>query len=354
MLDREKMKEKFLEYREENPKARIRNAAKDMGVSELELLITEVDDEVKLINEELKEVFEKIESLGEVMALTRNNSAVHERKGVYENPSFSPHHVLYANPDIDLRIFPGSWKYFLMVENKESKRKSIQFFNVHGEALHKVFLTNNSNIEAYEELKSSFVFDVLENIQVEANTSEKTPKGRSELTTEEELEFKTAWNNLTDTHQFFGMLRRFDIQRTAALNYAPENMAVAVDNKVVETMLNTASEKDMDIMVFIGNSGMIQIHTGKAKKIMWHGPWINVLDPDFNMHLKLEDISNAWVVTKPTEDGEVNALECFNDEGEMIVQFFGKRKPGIPELEEWKNLCSSLKSKHALKQATEV
>jgi putative hemin transport protein len=35
-------------------------------------------------------------------------------------------------------------------------------------------------------------------------------------------------------------------------------------------------------------------------------------------------------------------LELFDKEGEMIAQFFGLRKPGIPQLEAWKRLIDSL------------
>ena len=348
MLDRNELTEMYLDYKSNNPKARIRNAANDLCVSELELVLTQVDDEVQVIADDLETVFTGIEALGEVMALTRNDSTVHERKGVYEKPSFSKHHILFANPDIDLRIFPGTWKFFLVVENKENDRKSIQFFNKYGEALHKIYLTNKSVVEAYDALKQKLNFAAIDTVELEAKPEATPSTERTSLSSEEAQEFKTAWLNLTDTHQFFGMLKKFNLARTSALEYAPEGHAFAVDNKVVESMLNEVSATDMEIMCFVGNSGMIQIHTGKAKKIVWHGPWINVLDPSFNLHLKLEDIAQAWMVKKPTEDGAVHAIECFNAEGEMLVQFFGKRKPGIPELDTWKTLCENLAHEHAL------
>ncbi|MNR63561.1 Hemin transport protein HemS [compost metagenome] len=45
-----------------------------------------------------------------------------------------------------------------------------------------------------------------------------------------------------------------------------------------------------------------------------------------------------WQVVKPSTDGDVNSIELFDKNGEMIVQFFGKRKPGIPELESWREV----------------
>jgi len=66
------------------------------------------------------------------------------------------------------------------------------------------------------------------------------------------------------------------------------------------------------------------------------------MDPDFNLHLDTDKIAQVWIVRKPTADGEVTALEVYNEMGEIIVQFFGKRKPGIPELTEWRELVASL------------
>jgi hypothetical protein len=37
-------------------------------------------------------------------------------------------------------------------------------------------------------------------------------------------------------------------------------------------------------MCFVGNRGCIQIHTGPVKNIKIMGPWLNVMDPGFNLH----------------------------------------------------------------------
>jgi putative hemin transport protein len=48
------------------------------------------------------------------------------------------------------------------------------------------------------------------------------------------------------------------------------------------------------------------------------------------------------VVEKLSVDGVVTSVEVFDTAGEMIVQFFGKRKPGSPELEDWRALTKKL------------
>src|SRR5690625_5873518 len=88
---------------------------------------------------------------------------------------------------------------------------------------------------------------------------------------------------------------------------------------------------------------MIQIHSGPIKKVKILYECINILDPGFNLHLRSNSISETWVVEKPTEDGVVTSIESFDKEGEIIVTFFGARKPGLPEREEWRKLVQDLK-----------
>ncbi len=66
------------------------------------------------------------------------------------------------------------------------------------------------------------------------------------------------------------------------------------------------------------------------------------MDPGFNLHLREDLVASAWLVRKPTTDGIVTSIEVFDARGELIVQMFGARKPGVPELEEWRTLVADL------------
>jgi len=86
--------------------------------------------------------------------------------------------------------------------------------------------------------------------------------------------------------------------------------------------------------------GCIQIHTGPVVRIEPRGPWINVLDDGFNLHLRTDLVASAWVVRKPTVDGDVTSVEIYDATGEMMVQFFGERKPGQTERDDWRQLIA--------------
>lgn len=334
------LKEKWEALKAENPHLRIRNAAEQLGVSEAELLITNIGNEVTVLKPEFANILSEVEQLGKVMALTRNDECVHERKGTYLNGDFSsPHAQLFVGEDIDLRIFLHSWKFAFAVV--EGDKKSLQFFGKDGLALHKIYLTKDSNAEAFDVIVEKYkAEDQDQTFEFEAVAAKPVEKPDAEIDVEG---FQKEWRELTDTHNFFMMTRKYGVSRTQALRLAPEGFAVKIDNSKVVNVLEDASEKNIPIMVFVGNRGIIQIHTGNVKKTLWHQQWFNVMDPDFNLHLDVTKIAEAWIVKKPTEDGEVTAIEVFNKEGDFIVQFFGKRKPGIPELQEWKDLVGRIR-----------
>jgi putative hemin transport protein len=100
--------------------------------------------------------------------------------------------------------------------------------------------------------------------------------------------------------------------------------------------------KQIPIMVFVANRGVIQIHTGPISRVVMLDPWLNILDKKFNLHLREDNIYDTWVVRKPTDDGIVTSLELFDAEGQAIAMFFGERKPGTPELESWCNMVNEL------------
>jgi putative hemin transport protein len=90
----------------------------------------------------------------------------------------------------------------------------------------------------------------------------------------------------------------------------------------------------------VGNAGIVQIHTGTIRNVQDAEGFYNVLDPDFNLHVKDDKIAESWIVRKPSVDGIVTSLELFDADGMLMATIFGKRKPGIPELESWRDVIA--------------
>lgn len=332
------LKERYESLKAENPKLRIRDMARSLDVSEAELVALRTGEGVARLDSDFKALLAEVQSLGTVMALTRNDDVVHERKGVYNNVSFNGEVGLVLDKDIDLRIFVLHWRFGFSV--LEGERHSLQFFDKSGEAVHKIYCTEQTSMEAYHALVEKYTAAE----QHAALVIERYPDPETELP-DAEIDiagFREAWLLMKDTHEFFGLTRKYGVTRTQALRLAPEGLVQQVPNDTARKMLELASERQVPIMVFAASRGCIQIHTGTVTKLLTTGPWFNVLDEMFSMHLREANIAATYVVQKPGDDGIVTSIEVFDADGKMIVQFFGKRKPGVPELESWREIVRTL------------
>lgn len=332
---RAELKERWADYKALNPKTRIRDAAKELNSTEAELVATGIGESATLLEGDFRELLKEVGTLGHVMALTRNDHVVHERKGTYENVSFNNHVGLVLGPDIDLRMFLGDWKSGFAVH--ENDRFSLQFFNSNGDATHKIYLTEKSNKEAYDALVTKYTAVD----QEAALVITPKPEKKTEEVIEADIDvaaFHEEWLALKDTHDFFTLLRKYKLTRKQALRNAPAGHAYQIKPESMKAVFDAASESQVPIMVFVSNPNCIQIHTGPINKIFVMGPWLNIMDPEFNLHLREDAIDEAWVVKKPSEAGLVTGIELIDKEGTLFNQFFGKRKPGIPELPEWTKL----------------
>ncbi len=334
--------DQWARLKEEHPRLRIREAAAKLGVSEAELLATQIGESVTPLRPEFKTMFEAFPKLGTIMASTRNEWAVIEKTGQFDNVELGKFMGVVLDPNIDLRVFLTRFKYAFAVVNHDHPRgplRSFQFFDEHGDSIHKVYVKKGGNVEDWIGLVEYFRADSLEQFEIAHPDEPASPEPK---TAEDIGAFQEAWRNLQDTHDFFPMLREHGFQRVQALENAPEGFAYQVDNDAVTAVLQKAAERQLPIMVFVGSRGLIEIHTGPVNKIVEMDTWINVLDPEFNLHLQRAGVAQTWVVKKPTEDGIVTSVELFDQDGGTIAMLFGERKPGIPELESWRELVAEL------------
>jgi len=335
--------ERAARLKAEAPGLRARDLAERLGASEGELVACRCDGvQVTRLRPDWQAFLQGLTTLGPVMALTRNTAAVHEKTGAYAQVSLSDHVGLVLNDDIDLRLFPKRWRHlFAVVEEVQSgRRRSLQLFDAAGLALHKVYERIGVDPAPFDALVATLrADDQAPGIETEAVPAEDPAPETIDVTA-----FRAEWDALTDTHQFFGLLRRHGLtgDRPRALALAGAERAAPVGRDALRRVLESAAASGLPIMVFVGNPGVIQIHTGPVKRVEPRGPWINVLDPGFNLHLREDLIDTSWVVRKPTADGTVTSLELFMADGTAIAALFGKRKPGVPEDLDWRALAESL------------
>src|SRR5690606_23845316 len=97
--------------RGQDPKPRERDFAAGLGISEAEYVAAHVGYGVRRLRPDVETFIHGAGALGEVMALTRNDSAVHEKIGSYDKPVSGSGASMLLGEDIDLRIFPKHWAF---------------------------------------------------------------------------------------------------------------------------------------------------------------------------------------------------------------------------------------------------
>lgn len=342
--------------------------AKLLGISELTLLLA--SPFTQYIGTDCPAVLAQLEQFDELLSIVRNDNAVHEKIGQYKNLKISPKMALMVNVGgLDLRYFMSHWQHMLALtdtNNPDKPTYSIQFFDECGNAINKVFLQSTTPeqitlwqnmIETAAKQASTYVdLESPENnknsqICLEKNAANTSDWQQKTLDPDAIVSLQQQWQAMTNIHQFHGILQNLGIDRASSYHYAPQNQAIALQPNAVEAMLNLVKQQDCPLMTFVGNTGVVQIQTGKVSHIKRMGDWINILDKDttqFTLHLNDTAIRQLWVVKRPTSDGIVTCVEVFDQAGNTIVSFFGQRLEGETELASWRQVTDDLIANFAL------
>ena len=152
-------------------------------------------------------------------------------------------------------------------ESPKGDQRSLQIYDKHGDAVHKVFLRGRTT-----DLMNGMEF-------VERHAHDNQAAGEAfdsdrpvpAVTADSDIDaagFRDAWAQMKDTHEFFPLLRRFKLARTQALRLGPGRLCVSAwRNARARQILQEAARDGNSIMCFVGNPGMIQIHTGPVKRV---------------------------------------------------------------------------------------
>lgn len=354
--------ERWSALRTEQPKLQIRDAARALGASEAQLLATNLGNGVTRLQadgNQPREIMRAALNLGLVQAITRNENGVIETTGTAskfkqagdkseqgdakQDPEKEARERNiaggYLGGAIDLRFHFENWKYAFAVAQpgRDGKlSRSLQFFDAHGDSVHKLYVRSEAGVAVFDQLVATFRAPQQDSqLNVLASVARPAEKPDAEVDLKE---FQLAWKEMTDVHQFAQILREFKLTREQALRLAPAGMVERVTPEALRTLLENAAKDKVAIMVFLGNDGLTQIYSGKIEKTMAAGGFYNVLDPDFNLHIRDTALRSGWVVKR----GGVTSIEFFDKEGTQVLTFFGVRERGKPQPQAWNDLADSL------------
>ncbi|MBZ4690568.1 MAG: hemin-degrading factor [Cereibacter sp.] len=327
--------------RAEDPRARARDFAEARGLTEADLVAAHVGHGATAIAAEPDLLMPLIGDLGDVLALTRNDHCVHEQRGTYSDFHGGGHAAMVLGAEIDLRIFPAHWRHAFALD--EGDRRSLQIFDAQGAAVHKVHLTPESDVAAFGRLVAALA---LPEQREDLRLSPRLPVEPAKADPARAPQLRQEWEAMTDTHQFLKLTRKLKMNRLGAYRIVGAPQARLLAPEAVTRGLEAAAAQAVPLMIFVGNPGCIQIHGGPIERIVPMGPWINVMDPRFNLHLRADRIAEVWAVAKPTQRGMAISVEAFDAAGGLILQIFGQRTEA--GLDSWNGLVAGLPALQAV------
>lgn len=338
---RQAIRDAFDAARESNPHLPALDIAKRLSISEGELQAARIGREVMTLPLSPHALASRFHQLGQVKALTRSRHAVLEQKGHYPVLRGSEQAGLLLDPGgLDLRLHLSQWHWACLIRDtlpdangERAQRLSLQVFDRHGRALHKLFSLESSPRTSWQMLES------LGNRQAPAFVQYAEPAPRP-LPSIPEL--AGEWSRMSDVHQFLALLRRHDLRRHEANALMEGRFTRALSTGACEQALAQAAASDLPLMLFVGSPGCVQIRTGRIPSPLRRRGWLNLFGENFTLHLDDTNIVEVWQVSKPNRDGGVTSLEVFDAQGGLVMQVYAERREGQPERSEWRQLLEGL------------
>ena len=262
----EDIKDSWLKFqsKEENKKIRIRDAADQLGCSEADLLSTEVGDTVSFLNvEDINTLFADILSTDRIMLLVRNDSVVHEKTINTEDINIidgSFIDISKQHPVLEYDLASFQYSFFQKKIHANKILSSFQFFNQIGDSVLKIYSKNVSD-SAFDPIVSKYMTEYGYEVQ-----------------SREYIDKKPSINNNSVCLYFNDNVASYDCNKHI------------LPSSSLRKILNKSSEKKIAIQVHCLGLSAVQYHIDRVDKIVDYGPWLNVIDNNFNLHVLESEI----------------------------------------------------------------
>ncbi|TVQ28917.1 MAG: hypothetical protein EA356_17960 [Geminicoccaceae bacterium] len=227
--------------------ARPRDLADALGVPEAALVAAHVGPAITRLRPAPGPIFDEVASLGPLMGLTRNAHCVIEHSGRYG-----------AAIDVELDEAAAAFAFAQI----ERRKASVQLYDAAGDAVHKIH---------FDDVPAGF-------------------------------------SGLVDALRHDDQADELALApRQAVLALVPPPAARALPPAFATPLLERLAASGLPVGITVANAATRQRYHGAVANVVATGPWINVLDPGFNLHLREDRIAHAWqagdTVTAVAEDG---------------------------------------------------
>lgn len=276
------------ELRQATPGLPMREAAAELGISEAELLAAHCHESrgegVRRLDGDWLPLLARFGALGAMVILTRNEHAILQQKAPYSRLAVRGSTATSAGPGRELALQLERWAHGFAVVDQGSTglRRSLQFFDREGTAVHKVFLLEPSSHAAFEALASRHRHEDQSPILGPSPGKSGALPGFSDLRSPQRI-----WR---------------------------------VEPGSLGSLLLEAAGRNLQLQISVASDGALQTLCGPVGSLQRRGAWLQVLDPTFNLALDLEGLASAWVARE--EEGPYR-LQLLNFRNEAVAELRG-------------------------------
>ena len=276
----QKLKDQWikLKQQEQYKKIRIKDAADLLNVSEAELLSTTIGNNTEFIKSSNWSFFlQEISSIGEMMYLIRNDDVVHEnittiaKLNILDNQFIE----LYSNQSqtiINVLLIKFAFVTTAIIRGKSVH--SFQLFDKSGKAIIKIYLKNNNQSE----------FDAIKNKYQAPYKYELQKLMKNQNIKNQKVHLK---QNLISYINRFQNNQNYSIELMEKMKY--EKSTISLHNYLIKIV-----ETKSKITIGINNGAALQTYSGYIENVIHKFNWLNIMDKNFNLHIKDENIKSIF------------------------------------------------------------
>ena len=275
----------------DNRKIRIRDAAFKLGVSEAELLSAEIDNESTFyLKVDSALIFLKsLLDIDRIMLLIRNDYVVHEKTVDCQDIDFDIDFIYFKNKNKDIllkfTIESISHIFFQKKMHAGKELRSFQLFNDNGNSILKIYLKGKSK-NRFDKIANDYKAEYKYELQ--------------------QLEGRVSNSNI-----------KVKIPLINDSSYSKE--AVRLEGSILRRLLNKASDDKSPMQIHAIGLNSIQYHRDIVKNIVDYGPWINVIDKNFNVHILENELSQCILFKYNQNNKEIYSIEFFDSNSNHLL-----------------------------------
>ena len=258
------LEERLADYRKTNPKAYLRSVASELGSNEASLIVFEEECAFLDLSKGLLSLLNEVKALGQLTAITRNDFAVSEFTSEIMAIEDKGEVIIVHMSNAKIEISATQIALGLLVI-KES-RNSVQFYDKYGDSAVKFFIKDD----------------------------------QADITALSRAEYSHSSSHDSFEDRADRAVRPFEIGREIKKQVG-----------LVRALIERHAGLEKDISILVTNHSVVQSFTGQIYKVVDARGWFNILDADYNLHLKDEEIEEVYA--KQTQDKvEISAFSKQN------------------------------------------